>query len=86
MTSVFRHELRGYFHTLTAARIKTDHTDIYELSRDLFLTFRESPHVILEMSLKKGTLEDVFLELTDAEPPPLESVDGEIVQVGGEPT
>ena len=70
----------------TSARIKTDHTDIYELSRDLFLVFRESPHVILEMSLKKGTLEDVFLELTDAEPPPLESVDSEIVRVGGETT
>ena len=54
--------------TWTVVHIKTDCSDIYELSRSLFLAFAGSPYVILEMRLKRGTLEDVFLELTEAEP------------------
>ena len=52
----------------TVARIKTDHNNIYHLSRDLFLVFTKSKNVILEMSLKKGTLEDIFIELSEVEP------------------
>lgn len=52
----------------TTARIKTDQNDIYELSRSIFLAFAASERVILEMSLKKGNLEDVFLELSEAKP------------------
>ena len=50
----------------TAACIKTDCKNIYDLSRAVFLAFAASRKVILEMSLKKGTLEDVFMELADA--------------------
>ncbi|WP_298021569.1 ABC transporter ATP-binding protein [uncultured Dysosmobacter sp.] len=50
----------------TTAHIKTDCRDIYDLSRAIFLAFAKSDHVILEMSLKKGNLEDVFIELTEA--------------------
>ena len=52
----------------TVARIKTDHNNIYDLSRDVFLAFTKSKNVILEMSLKKGTLEDIFIELSEVEP------------------
>lgn len=52
----------------TVARIKTDQNNIYDLSRDVFLAFTKSKNVILEMSLKKGTLEDIFIELSEVEP------------------
>ena len=55
---------------LTVAHIKTDHKNIYDLSRAVFLAFVKSGKVILEMSLKKGTLEDIFIELSEAEPAP----------------
>ena len=51
---------------LTVAHIKTDHSNIYELSRDVFYAFKSSDQAILEMTLKKGNLEDVFIELTEA--------------------
>lgn len=50
----------------TAACIKTDCKNIYDLSRAVFLAFAASGRVLLEMSLKKGTLEDVFMELAEA--------------------
>ena len=49
----------------TEVHIKTDREDIYSLSADIFRLFAKSEWVIFEMSLKKGNLEDVFLELTD---------------------
>lgn len=52
----------------TTASIQTDSGDIYALSREIFLSFAGSRRAILEMSLKKGTLEDVFLELSEARP------------------
>lgn len=50
----------------TVAHISTDRSDIYELSRAIYLAFTASDKVILEMALKKGTLEDVFIELTES--------------------
>ena len=52
----------------TLANIKTDYDNIYHLSRAIFLAFARSERVILEMSLKKGTLEDIFIELSEAAP------------------
>ncbi len=52
----------------TVAHIRTDHGNIYDLSRSVFLAFARSRKVILEMSLKKGTLEDIFIELSEADP------------------
>lgn len=49
----------------TTARIKTDCEDIYDLSRAVFLVFAASSRALLEMSLKKGTLEEVFIELSE---------------------
>lgn len=49
----------------TVASVRTKGADIYALSRAVFLAFAGSGHVLLELSLKKGTLEDVFIELTE---------------------
>lgn len=64
----------------TTAHIKTDQTDIYALSRSIFLAFAASQRVILEMSLKKGNLEDIFIELSEARPDAsgLESAESEV--------
>lgn len=63
----------------TVAHIKTDQKNIYDLSRAVFLAFARSGKVILEMSLKKGTLEDIFIELSEAAPEG-QNVEGEPVE------
>ena len=63
----------------TVAHIKTDQKNIYDLSRAVFLAFARSGKVILEMSLKKGTLEDIFIELSEAAPEG-QTVEGELVE------
>lgn len=50
---------------LTTVHIKTDSSDVYALSRAVFLTFAQSGKAILEMSVRKGSLEDVFIELSE---------------------
>ncbi len=47
------------------AHIKTDCEDIYEASGSIFLACARTNMVLLEMSVKKGSLEDVFLELAE---------------------
>ena len=51
----------------TTAHISTDRDDIYEFSRAIYQAFVPGDKAILEMALKKGTLEDVFIELTESE-------------------
>lgn len=53
---------------LVAAHVKTDHENIYEISRAVFLAFAANGQVLLEMTLKKASLEDVFIELTEDNP------------------
>ena len=50
---------------LIVAHIKTDHNNIYDISRAVFLAFATKEKVLLEMALKRGNLEDVFIELTE---------------------
>lgn len=47
------------------AHIKTDHDNIYDISRAVFLAFAAKEKVLLEMTLKRGNLEDVFIELSE---------------------
>ncbi len=47
--------------------LKTDLPDIYELSRKVFASFAMNQVPILEMRLKKATLEDVFIELAEGQ-------------------
>ncbi|MGM9521766.1 MAG: ABC transporter ATP-binding protein [Oscillospiraceae bacterium] len=48
------------------AHVKTDQDNIYDISRAIFLAFASSERVLLEMTLKKANLEDVFVELTES--------------------
>ena len=48
-----------------AAHIKSDHEDLYDLSSSVFRAFAASDKVIFEMTLKKGNLEDIFIELSE---------------------
>lgn len=52
---------------LTRAQVKTDCPDIYEASRSVYLAFAQTGAVLLEMSLKKANLEDIFLELAEGD-------------------
>ena len=54
---------------LVSARVKTDSSDIYALSRRLFFAFADRKQALLELSLKKASLEDIFIELTEGGDP-----------------
>ncbi|SHI68063.1 ABC transporter ATP-binding protein [Lutispora thermophila] len=56
--------------------IRTDHDNIYEISRAIFFAFAAKGKALLEMSLKKANLEDIFIELTE------KSDDTEILENG----
>lgn len=64
---------------LTRVQVKTDCPDIYEVSRSVYLAFAQSGAVLLEMSLKKANLEDIFLELAEGDnaAPPAEISESE---------
>ena len=47
------------------ANIKTDSDVIYKVSREIFLAFAKAEKVLLKMTLKKVSLEDIFIELTE---------------------
>ena len=49
-----------------SARIKTDCEDVYQLSRAVFSAFAASGAALLELSVKKANLEEVFIGLTEA--------------------
>jgi len=49
-----------------SAQIKTDLDDVYQLSGAVFSAFAHSGVVLLEMSVKRANLEEVFLELTES--------------------
>ena len=53
---------------LTIAHIRSNHENIYDLSAAVFRAFAGSGKLILEMTLKRSNLEDVFIELSEAAP------------------
>ncbi len=55
---------------LVTAHITSDRKELYEVSRAIFFAFADEKAPILEMSLKKANLEDIFLELTETAPVP----------------
>ncbi|GFN36575.1 ABC transporter ATP-binding protein [Tepidimicrobium xylanilyticum] len=61
----------------TVAHIKTDHENIYDVSRDIFYGFAEKGKALLEMTLKKTNLEDIFIELTGKSATDIESTESE---------
>lgn len=67
---------------LVTARIKTGLSDVYQLSSAVFSAFAASGNTLLELAVKKASLEDIFLELADndAAAPELPVVEGESVE------
>ncbi|MCU6763004.1 ABC transporter ATP-binding protein [Brotonthovivens ammoniilytica] len=49
----------------TVFQVKTDQKDVYDTARRIFFLFAEQKKALLEMTLKKANLEDIFLELTE---------------------
>lgn len=66
------------------ARIKTDLSNVYDLSRSVFSAFAAGGRALLELTVKKANLEDIFLELAEEEPGPpaaeAELVEGEVAE------
>ena len=54
---------------LATAHIKTEHQNIYEVSRQIFFAFSYEGQALLEMTLKKASLEEVFIGLTESGAP-----------------
>lgn len=79
--------LEGIGTGLVTARIKTDLSNVYDLSRSVFSAFAASGKTLLELTVKKANLEDIFLELAEndepgSEPPVVESeiVESEVTE------
>lgn len=53
----------------TVARIRAESGDLYRLSGEVFRAFAAAGQVIFEMTLKKGSLEDIFVELSETAAP-----------------
>jgi ABC-2 type transport system ATP-binding protein len=51
---------------LTSVCIRTGAKDLYALSRSLFFAFAERKRALVELTVKRASLEDVFLELTES--------------------
>ena len=72
---------------LVTARIKTDLSNVYDLSRTVFFAFATTGKALLELTVKKANLEDIFLELAEtddgaSEPPAVvaEIVESEVTE------
>lgn len=46
--------------------LKTDSDDMHAVSRSIFFAFAKENQALLELSVRKASLEDVFLELTES--------------------
>lgn len=64
---------------ILSAHLKTDAQDIYSVSKEVFFAFAKRNQALLELTLKRATLEDIFLELTETEEPSKEKKGGEPV-------
>ena len=53
---------------LLALTIPTGGEELHDRSKKLFFAFAERKQAILELKLKKATLEDIFLQLTENDP------------------
>ena len=62
-----------------SANIKTDVEDIYSVSKEIFFAFAKRNYALLELVLKRATLEYIFLELTETDKSSVEIEGGEQV-------
>lgn len=65
---------------LLSVRMKTAAEDIYEVSRALFFAFARQGQALLELTLKRASLEDIFLELTENGDPADQTPAGETTE------
>ena len=67
---------------LVTAHLKTDLLNVYDLSRAVFSAFAGGGKTLLELTVKKANLEDIFLELAENEEPEPEppAVEAELVE------
>ena len=72
--------LEGIGTGLVTARIKTDLSNVYDLSRSVFSVFAASGKALLELTVKKANLEDIFLELAEQEEPEAPVVETEATE------
>lgn len=63
--SIAETELEEKDGNYTAACLRTDCKNIYEVSGAVFRAFAEGGRTLVEMALKRANLEDVFIELTE---------------------
>ena len=54
--------------SLNTVHLRSDSEDIYALSGAVFQAFASSGRTLYEMTLKKGSLEDIFIELSENAP------------------
>ena len=66
----------------TAARVRIAGGEMDQVCRDIFLAFAGANTVLLELSPRRASLEDVFLELTESSGP-AEPGDGAAAAAGG---
>ena len=64
----------------TFARIRTGCENVYEFSRAVFSAFAASETALLEMTVKKANLEDIFLELAEQEASQLPAAEAKIME------
>ena len=57
------------FRLLQTAKRLNEQYHIYAVSRALFFAFAARRQALLEMTLKKASLEDIFIELTESGDP-----------------
>lgn len=65
---------------LVTASLQTDLRDVYDLSRSVFAAFAAGGRVLLELTVKKANLEDIFLELADPGSPETETEESEVTE------
>lgn len=58
---------------LVQARMQTNAKNIYDTSREVFFAFAKRDLALLELNLKKASLEDIFIELTEGGATPVQS-------------
>jgi len=79
ITQLTQEEIGG---GLVTTHLKTDLPNVYDLSRAVFSAFAARGKTLLELTVKKANLEDIFLELAENDDPAskLPVVEAEIVE------
>jgi ABC-2 type transport system ATP-binding protein len=75
LDSISEIQLEETDETLTVAHLKTNCQDLHDASRQLFFAFAGQGVALLETTLNKASLEDVFIELSGGAAAPAEDTE-----------